>query len=320
MAVKVKLKKHKLTPVKFTARDFAHPDERRAKLIGIGIGAAVILVILGLAALTPVRLQLMIAWAVWALLSFVHFYRGAGGAELRRWTAGGARSPDLAEMVSKQARIVGVAAEAVTAAQAPEMITVGRTIVVPGGLQQRLSRAETWALIAREIGHIKAGNAGLLGLCHRVEDERRLLYRLLALPLRPLVRALASWRWYAALTADHLALVLSRDRRSVAAALLKQATAGVEGIQPAEIDEYLSRPGAVTAQSADVITHYKLGEALRDREGLTLRVRAVGMYAETEEYRQACARLDAAYLKAHKTETGLSAPAAPGGSQQATEE
>jgi hypothetical protein len=316
MAVRVKIKKKKRKPtaVKFTAGDFAHPDERRAKLTGIGIGAALILVILGFAALMPLRLQLMPAWAGWTLLGLLYLYFGASGAELRRLTRDAEEAPiSVADIVSKQARIVGVAAEAAVAVEAPEPVTVKNVVIVPQALQQRVSQAEMWALIAREIGHIKAGHVGLLGLCRRVEDERRLLYRLLALPLLAMVRALANWRWYAALTADRMAVVLSRDRRSVAAALLKQATAGVEGITPAEIDEYLKGHGAITAHSAEVTTHFKLGQALRDREGLMTRLRAISMFIESDEYKQACARLDAAYRKTQKTDPG--APAPPNGSQ-----
>jgi len=317
MAVKVKVQKKKPAPVRFTVRDFGHPDERRAKLTGIGIGVGVILVILGIIALIPLRLQLMPVWAGWALLALVYFYAGANGAELRQLTKGsGAVLHDfVADTVSKQARIVGVAAQAPVAAGITELMTVKRTILLPQDLPRRLSQSEMWALIAREMGHIKAGHVGWLSLCRRVEEERRLVYRLLALPLRWMVRGLGNWRWYAAMTADRMSLVLTRDRRAVGAALLKQATAGVEGISASEIDEYLRRQGTIAAQSAEVTTHFKLGEVLRGRAGLMERLRAVGQYAESEEYKQACARLDAAYRKAQKTDTGIPAP--PAGNEPA---
>jgi len=309
MAVKVKIKKKKPTRVQFTAADFAHPDERRARLVGISAGAGVTLAILGLLALTPWRLQLMTVWLVWSLLALFYFYLGADGAELRELTrgAGGPRD-SLSAIVNRQARMAGVSAEAAVSASAPEFMTVRNAIVAPRDLLERLGQAELWGLTAREIGHITAGHVGLLGLCRRVEEERRALYRILALPLRAMVRALANWRWYAAMTADQMAMVLTRDRRVLAAALLKQATAGVEGVSAAEIDEYLSRSGEITAQSADVTTYFKLGEVLRGREGLMMRLRAMGQYAESEEYRQACARLDAAHGRSRRGEAASGGP------------
>ena len=313
MAVRVKVKRGKPTPVRFTADDFAHPDERRAKRTGVGLGVGAIAVILGLLALTGLRFPLMGAWAGWTLLALIYYTRGSNRSELRRLAGGRGASramPDsLAETAATQGRTLGVLAGVVLAGEAQELVTVGNTVVVPASLTERLNRAEMWALVAREMGRLKAGHIGLLSLCRRVEEERNMLLRGLAFPLRALVRALANWRWFAALTADRMAMVLTRNRRVVAAALLKQATAGVEGITTAEIDEYLRRQGGVIAQSADVTTHFKLGEVLREREGLLLRLRGIGQYAEAEEYKRACERLDAAYRKAQKTADRIPLPA-----------
>lgn len=313
MAVRLKIKVKKPTPIRFAASDFAHPDERRAKLTGIAVGVAAYLLVLGLAALTPVRLQLMVAWTVWTLGALLYFTVGASGSEVRRLVGGAETVPGpaidrLADTVAKQARAVGVPAAAVVAAGVSETTTVGSLILVPPVLLQRLSAAEVWALTAREIGHIKAGHVGLLSVCRRAGGEASLPLRILALPLQPLARALANWQWYAALTADHMSLVLTRDRRVAAAALLKQATAGVQDITAEEIDEYLKRHGSITAQTAEVMTHFKLGEVLRSRSGLTERLRALGMYAESDEYKRACDRLDAAYAKAQKTDEGIPLP------------
>jgi len=320
MATRVKIKKKKATPVGFRARDFAHPDERRAKLVGLGVSAAIFLVILGVLAATPIRLPLMAAWAGWNLLAVIYFSLGANGAELRRLggsaPAGLREAPKLTcEAVEKQSSAVGVAADALLGREAQELTTVGHVIVVPQDLPKRLGPAEMWALVAREIGHIKAGHVTLLSLCRRVEDEKSPLLRGLGLPLRWPIRALASWQWFAALTADRMSVLLTRDRRIVAAALLKQATARVEGITTAEIDEYLSRHGSLAAQSSEVTTHFKLGEVLREREGLLLRLRGIAQYAESEEYGLARQRLETAYRAAQKTDAGIPDPpgAPPGG-------
>jgi hypothetical protein len=149
-------------------------------------------------------------------------------------------------------------------------------------------------------------------LCRRVEDEKSPVLRVLGLPLRWMVRALGGWQWYAALTADRMSVLLTRDRRIVVAALLKQATMRVEGITIAEIDDYLSRHGSLAAQSAEVTTHFKLGEVLRERQGLLLRLRGIAQYAESEEYALARDRLQAAYRAVQKSESGLpDPPAAP---------
>jgi hypothetical protein len=310
---KLKIKAKKPTPIRFATADFAHPDERRAKLTGIGVGVGAFLVILGVAALTPLRLQLVIAWTAWTVLALLYFVAGASGSELRRLAGGAENVPRpaldaLTDTVAKQARAVGIPAAAVVAAGASEMMTVRGLVLVPPVVLQRLSAAEIWALTAREIGLIKAGDVGLLSLCRRVGANASTPMRILALPLQPLARALANWQWYAALTADHMGMVLTRDRRVVAAALLKQATAGIQDISAAEIDEYLKRHGSITAQTAEVMTHFKLGEVLRSRSGLTERLRAIGMYAESDDYKRACDRLDAAYAKAQKDDAGVPQP------------
>jgi Zn-dependent protease with chaperone function len=310
VAVKVKLeKKKKAVPVRFAAADFAHPDERRARLIGIGIGAGAVLAILGLVALTPIRLQLMPAWVAWALIALAYYGVGLERQELQQAVRPGpdrqrAAPSELTDIVNKQARLVGVVAQAALAAEGAELRTVRNTVIVPEQLVARLTPGERWALVGREMGHIKAGHVGLGGLCRRVVREGRVLGRGLRLPLVPLVRGLGNWRWLAELSADRMALVLTRDRKVLAAALLKQAIAGEEGITAAEIDEYLSRQGGLTAQSAEVTTHFRLGEVLREREDLMFRLRAIAQYAEAEEYRRACERLDTGQRKAQEAQPG----------------
>jgi Zn-dependent protease with chaperone function len=303
VAVKVKLEKKKAVPVRFAAADFVHPDERRARLIGIGIGAGVFLVILGLTALTPIRMQLMPAWAGWTLIALAYYAIGLERQELRPATRPGpgrqrSAPSELTDMVNKQARLVGVVAQPAVTPQGAEIMTVRNTVLVPEQLPGRLSPGELWALIGREMGHIKARHVGLGGLCRRVVGERRALARALRLPLIPLVRGLANWRWLAELSADRMALVLTRDRKVLAAALLKQAIVGEQDITSAEIDEYLSRHGGLTAQSAEVTTHFRLGEVLREREDIMFRLRAIAQYADAEEFKRACEKLDAGQRKA----------------------
>jgi len=313
MAEKVRIKRKKPPRVHFTAADFAHPDEARARLIAIGVGVGFAAVVLALLALTPLRTQLMAAWGGWVLLALIFYTIAADRRELRRLGVGGKRgqqAPEqLADIVRKQTRAVGVAAEVAITQEGAAAMTVRGVILIPEGVRQRLTPAEMWVLIAREVGRIKAGDVGLGNLSRRLDTEERALLRLLALPLRPLARALANWRWYAELTADHMALILTRDRKVVAAALLKQAAMGVEGVTVAEIDAYLNRPGGLIAQSAEVTTHFKLGEVLRARGDLMQRLRATGQYADADEYRAACAKLDAAHRKAQKTQAG--APTGP---------
>lgn len=322
MAVKVKLQKKKPAPVKFAVTDFAHPDERRARLTGLGIGVGAIIVILGLAALMPYRVQLTAAWAAWAVLAAVYYAVAGERREQRELVNDARRSkrtpPDeIVDMARKQTRLVGVAAHVVAAGAETELTAVGDTLVVPEGLRERLSPGEVWAVIARHVGHLKAGHVRLRNLCRRVNREERVLARVLALPLRALARGLANWRWYAEMTADRLALVLTRDRKVLAAALLKEAIVGAEGITTADIDEYLKRHGSLAAQSAEVTTHFRLGEVLRAREDLMYRLRAIGQYAESEEYKQACDKLDAGQRKDSEAPAGGSkasdkdAPGAP---------
>lgn len=306
-------KRRKPSPVRFTAADFAHPDTTRARLMGMAGGVGAIAAISGLLYLMPDRQLWMTVWGAWVVLALAYYSTVSDQRELRQARVTGRSTrymvpQSLGDMVSNLARAAGVHARIAPTRHGDAVATVRNTILLPVTLWQRLSPAELQALAGREIGHIKAGNVALRSLCRRLEAEQSPL-RLLAVPLLPLAGALSSWRLYADLSADRMALILTRDRRSLAAALLKQALAPDGGVSDTAIDEYLGREFGVSSNRAEVIMHFKLRDVLQARGDLLQRLRAIGLYLDSQEYRDACAKLDGAQHRRDDAQGGTSTAA-----------
>lgn len=304
MAEKVKLPELPVVEVS----DFEYPGEGNARKMGIGTALVIYVVLLaiGLAIVRHPPFPGAIAVAAWIIFSLLYFGPISNRVEARRIKAaleeepeeaeGEAAPPpiDLQEMVDKQAKVLGLSEIKVEVMEkTPETITIGKTILLSQSLCVQLSQGEIWSLLAHELGHLKAGQVGLLNLIRRVKQVSSSL-RLVALPAWVLAGRLGDWSLLADCTADRLAVLLTRDRKVSTSAIVKvglQSEEEVAEVSGEEVTEYLSRTGELQATESELTTHFKLGEFLRERAELSLRLSELGEYAESEEFKESLEKL-----------------------------
>lgn len=307
MAVKVKVKRPEPptppTP-RFTPDRYRHPQEQSARRQGLAVTAiAGVLALLFIMA-TPLRWPVGGAYLVWLAFCFLVYPRSAVGKErkavLARAAAGEAHD-DLAALLAKQARAVGTnPPPLVLDPQARGAYLLAGMIVLPAGARAYLGDAEVWATLARQLGHLLAGHDRLLALQRAAWNERSPLLRPITWPLRFAAGQMGQWRQYALMSADRLAMLLTRDLKVVGAAILKQEVelSGTDEVKPADIAEYLSQPGGLQAEGTAVSAHYRIGEFLRSRPALQDRFRELTAYGGTTEYREIVKLIDEGIKKA----------------------
>jgi len=291
MAVKVKIKRPK-TP-KLTAQHFRHPGEqpalRQALLTAGGLGLGVLVLL----ALTPFRIQLVVAFLAWLALCFLLYPASTQAkqrAALAKRDLGGPARDELAQHLAQQAATLNTAAPRLLLdPDARQCYLLGNAIVAPAGIRAHLTDPEVWAALTIELGHLHAGHARLLGFVRLAGREGSPILRRALFPLRVFVMLLARWHDYAQMTADRLALLLIRDRGVVGGAVLKQEVWAAESsdVSAADVADYLARAGGVKAEGAEVTAHYRIGEFLRARPWLTERLREISIYGGSNEYREA---------------------------------
>jgi len=296
MAVKVKVKRP--VPVKVPPASFRHPGERKALQQARIMALVAVVVVLLILAATPWRLQLVIATLAWLVLAFMIFPGSAASKQHKALYK--ARSveqgPDAEHMVAflaKQAATLGMATPPLLLDErADSPYLLGKTIVVPANLRQSLDDPELWATLAIMLGHLHAGHAPTMTLLRTAAAESSPILRPVLLPVRVWAMLLGAWSQYAEMTADRVAMLLTRDRKVVSSAVLKGAVRGSEeGISQEEISSYLARAGGMQAEGSDVTTHYRLGEFLRARPWVTSRLKAIGAYATSEDFKRDLERL-----------------------------
>ena len=304
MAQRVKIKKPKArrgptSKTGFQVRDVMHPKERAMLTQGLawGLGPLVLALLVALALVGKWQQYPLVLVGGWIILSAVFCVVVPEMTERKLIAAG--RTGDssrLQRMADVQARAIGIAPPQVTiSALAPQVLVAGGAIAMPADLVAELSEAEQWALIAHELAHMRCGHAFWLNLMRRSRQASGLMW-VPAFPAQVVARGLDRWETFANFSADRLALVLTRDSKTLGQTLLKQA-AFLEpdlGISGAEIVEYVQRPGGLQAEGAEVATHYKLGQLLRDHQGLTERLRHLGSYAASDAYKRAAAEVEQA--------------------------
>jgi len=296
MAVKIKVKRPPAP--RFTVENYRWPEESkllRQALLQAGAGGAVVLLLLLALPLRWTLAAAYLAWLAFVLLCYPRLAAGKHLAALRKRAASGPAQQDLAGMLAKQAAALGTAPPSLLLdpqAQVPYLLR--GCMVMPAGVRSYLADAEVWAVLAGQLAHLQAGHGRLLGLVHCLGWEQSPLVRPVLLPLRALALLLERWQGAAVLTADRLALLLTRDRRVVGSAVLKQEIKLTEGetIAPADISDYLSSPGGLQAEEAAVTAHYRIGEYLRARPWLLARLKELSSYSVSSDYREALALLD----------------------------
>jgi hypothetical protein len=333
MGVKLKLDRERKGKAALGLADFRHPEDPRTHHHAVLESAIIWLVVIGLVTLVgKVAHQWRIFAAVgagWFLLSLLYFLVIARGGERREQAelikqqkrAAMANAPEAAaaraleEPARAQARTLGAGAVNVALVDGPpDVHFAGDAIVITKGLQQQLTAEDTITMIARMLGHRKAGHVNLLQLERRVERLQPLARYTLALPAAILAQRLESWLPYANRTADRAALLLTQNHKACGSAIIKEAIAryggqvewrekdgwdfdeGSErseerGIQTQELSAYLAREGEVTTEEGDMTSHYRLGEFLRQHPDVRARVAELAQFAASPAYREAVGKL-----------------------------
>jgi Zn-dependent protease with chaperone function len=278
------------------APDFRHPLDVRERRAGLGITAGVLGLLVLLVAITPGHLRAAAGVVIWALLCFVAFGPAGDSVELKEHNP--ARAAEAQER-AWAARLVGqlgrieakmpqrASGRTRVSSVAGSIQTIGRTILVPARLRECLSEQEISLLLAREVGHIRAGHPRLLGLVRRMAVAKPLV-RIGGFPAFMLALVLRRWMLYAEFTADRFALALFPDLKLFSQAALKQAISS-EPDQPLtmkEVEQHLARTDLSHPMEEELATHFKLGEYMRERADLFSRLREAAAFIRSDKFKE----------------------------------
>lgn len=305
--VKIKQKKAKAQagPAPLRLADFAHPGDVKEKttafLVGFGgpIGLIMLIYVMPKRDITsPVLL-------IWAVAAFVVHFWFRPAQELKRAAKNAAASAEdvafgnvLNMILGRIARLYPAASnvKAVVVPSGVEPVIIGRTVLVPAGLRSNLTEHELFALLAHQVGHVVAGHAVWLNLLRSMSLLPPVLHWI-SLPLVPLAQMLRRWSYYADTTADRFAVLLTGEGKMVAQAILRlalNAEPSEERVSAEEISGHLARTESLKAEESEIVTHFRLGEYLKERPDLYGRLRQVVTYANSDGCKTALGRLRAA--------------------------
>jgi Zn-dependent protease with chaperone function len=293
--MKVKIKRaEKARSVR--APDFRHPLDVRERRAGLGITAGVLGLLILLVAITPGHLRAAAGVVMWALLCFVAFGPAGDSVELKEHAP--ARPADAQErawsvrLMDQLGRIEGkmprrTSGRIKVSSVAGSIQTIGRTILVPARLRESLSDQEVSLLLAREVGHMRAGHPRLLGLVRRMAVAKPLV-RVGGFPAFILALVLRRWMHYAEFTADRFALALFPDLRLFSQAVLKQAISSESdpSLTMKEVEQHLARTDLSHPMEEELATHFKLGEFMRERADLFLRLREAASFIRSDKFKE----------------------------------
>ena len=314
MAMKVKLdKKEPKAKSVLTLADLRAPGESKAKNSAYLItGLAWIgLVLIGLA--LPLRPYSAYAGLAWIVLSALYFGGMAGSSQRKlvaaQWQqmlrARLTAPAEIEQMVRTQSRTLGLAIPDLLLAEGlPEVTIIGKTLRLTQTLRSTVSDEELAGLIGHELGHLKAGHLGLLGLISRMQQLDPLLRYTLGLPMTILASTLRNWVPLAEQTADRVALLLTQNQKAYGSAIMKLAIAGsggqvqyretdgwrdveatAEEVSTAELGQYLSRKGDLALEGGELTAHFRLGEFIRQHPEVQERINELTRYADSPEFR-----------------------------------
>jgi Zn-dependent protease with chaperone function len=160
-------------------------------------------------------------------------------------------------------------------------------IVIHTALLELLTPAETQAVIAHELGHLKCEHSVYLTLANLITlaASQLPLGEVLAQNLQ---NQLMEWVRCAEFTCDRAALLVAQDPRIVASLLMKLCGGSPSLIDQLNVDAFIDQ-----ARAYDHLSDDTLGEALKEirTQGLThpvpvLRAREIDRWASTQDYYQ----------------------------------
>lgn len=158
-------------------------------------------------------------------------------------------------------------------------------IVIHTALLELLTPAETQAVIAHELGHLKCDHGVYLTLANLIALAASQLPFGEALS-QTLQTRLMEWVRCAEFTCDRAALLVAQDPRIVASLLMKLCGGAPSLVQELSVDAFIDQ-----ARTYDAISDDALGDAIKQirTQGLThpvpvLRAREIDRWASTQDY------------------------------------
>jgi len=170
--------------------------------------------------------------------------------------------------------------------------------------------AELDCLILRQLMHFRQKHVSRLMMFYLLRDAQPTV-RLLSWPVGLYAFFLRMW-WLdlAEMSVDRLTLLLIKNHKTIASALLKQHAAtdpemSEYKITSGDVDAYMEQNGLISFEGREISTQYRLGQAIRENPYLDERLQALSTFAESYEFKEAIQRL--ADARAQKTGAPVSA-------------
>ena len=293
--------------------DYEMPGERREGTKAFAMWMLFIVVLVAGFSVAPATRGIGIGIFVWWLAACIGYFFVAPKIIMRRLRMQGneiivnAKSqPRLQAVLSKGSGVLGIASP--EAYLLPEGISQIRIYTPPNFLLvtqatlDLLQPTEMDALILRHLVHFRQNHARRLMLMKLLNDTPPAA-RILIWPVGSYGFFLRMW-WsdMAEMTADRLTLLLIKNHKVIASALLKQHAAtdplmGEHEITSQDVDAYIEQNGLISLEGREISTQYRLGQAIHENPYLEERLQALNNFAKSDEYKEALQRLADARAK-----------------------
>ena len=305
--------------------DYAEPREKKEGTRALIIWLAIIFVIAGVFAISPVTRPISFTLLGWWLASVLGFFviapalikrrlRAPGGAE----TVTSRTQPRLKTLLNKGSALLGIKEPEAFVEKAGDfrLQMIGRKnayfFVFSKTAQETLSEAELNLLTIRALIQAREGHIARLNLLTFL-NQLQPIVRLLCWPAAlygTLLRL--GWMDAAQMSADRMVLLLKPDEKLLMAAVLKQHLAGdpvmqMQQITNQDVDNFLRQGGVLVLEGSEVSTTYKLGSALHENSALEERIHAISHWVKAPEFQEAMQKLAARQKKTPKANDPVAA-------------
>lgn len=205
--------------------------------------------------------------------------------------------PKLKSILAKQSKLLSIDEPEmyVLDDDSPYMYSLpGKTgkIVTTKVLLNTLNDEEIAAMIAREMGHIKAGHPRMMMVTAGMQRANPAT-KVLLFPITAMALFLSGWVDLAEATADRMALLMTGRPSLLNAAIVKlEVAADREAeISQEELEAYLSAGSDISTDADQIERHFKMGEFLTQHPSVKERVEEIRLFLKTEEGQDAMEKL-----------------------------
>ncbi len=172
------------------------------------------------------------------------------------------------------------------------------SIILTGALVRLLRRDELSVMLARELAHLKYGHVRLERALWWIRNANP-LFCIALLPLWFWSGLMGEWLDLIEYTADRAAVLVTGSPTLVNATIVK-AAAGADpqaNVTPQEVDDFLSQPGGLELDAAQMEAQFKLNRFVESIPNLRDRIEQVSEFAKSEEGQQLMEQVNAVRAK-----------------------